>query len=632
MENKLFKIQGKQLWLFVVLIGFIALYPNLNNSWVNWDDQAYILQNELIRSLDFEGIQAIFTELNVVGNYHPFTVLSLAIDYAIGDLNPFVYHLHSLLLHLTNSVLVFFLVFALFREYRLSFAVAVLFSIHPMHLESLAWMSARKDLLFAFYLLLGLLCYLKYIKTDQKKLKRIYYGLCLLLFCFSLLSKSMAMVFPVYLLLFDFISNRKNTWSIWIEKLPFFILSFFFVALTLYTQSIEGAIINEVSFSILDRIVLSCTSIVMYLVKSVFPYGLSSFHPYPFQRVSDIPSYFYFSLLIIPLLGFLFWYTWKKGNRIILFGFAFFLISLAPVLQIIPYGRAMIAERYTYVAYLGLFCLLALLFEKKGKISSLVQSRLFQVIGALLIMTLGSISYVRSSVWKNGETLWSDAIESYPQDYFAYYKRAEYLMNKGDIDRALSDIDKSIRLYEHYTESLNLRGRMWIKLGEHKQAANDFAAAIEAEPYFRPPYVNIAKALSSLGKFELALEYLNSGINLHPNYTIAFINRGAIQERLGLAEEALSDYSKAIEIGPSNGTAYRYRAVLYLSQGDAQLAIKDFTQALEHSPSDGLSYFLRAKAYQELGTLEKAISDARKAKDLNYTEADKLLTELLNAS
>ena len=441
MKKVLFKIQAKHSWLLVILIAFIVLSPNLNNDWVNWDDQAYVHQNNLIKSIGFQETKAIFSEPNVVGNYHPITVLSLANDYSIGELKPFVYHLHSLILHLFNCVLVFFLISVIFKNYTMSFLVAMLFSIHPLHLESVAWISARKDLLYAFYLLLGLHAHLKYIQIKKPQFKGVYYTISLIAFCFSLLSKSMAIVFPIYLLLIDFLTKRTSKISNWVEKFPFILISLFFVFLTLYSQSIEGAIINDIDISLLDRMAISCTSIWIYIIKSILPYNLSGFYPYPFQILSEIPLYFYCSFIIIPCFGALFWYAWKKEKRILFFSFAFFLISLAPVLQIIPHGRAMLAERYTYIAYLGLFILIAHLLRKY------YSHMLFKIITLTVIITFSSITYVRSSVWKNGETLWTDVIESFPHDYFAYTNRGDYYFNENKLELALEDVNKSIALY-----------------------------------------------------------------------------------------------------------------------------------------------------------------------------------------
>ncbi|MBL4707546.1 MAG: tetratricopeptide repeat protein [Flavobacteriales bacterium] len=625
MLNNLSEKPWRFSWILAVLFSMFTLYPTLENNWVNWDDEGYVLQNTLVTSLNSEGIQAIFSEPNIVGNYHPFTVMSLAVDYAIDGFNPTVYHTHNLLLHLCNVLLVFLLIYKLWRNYRMAFLVAILFGIHPLHVESLAWISARKDVLYCFYLLTGLLLYLRFINSKVQRKRFLYYGLCILFLIFSLLSKSMAIVFPVYLLLIDYLKNRAFTKKLVFEKLPFLLLSFLFVCITFYTQNLEGSLVQDSYLSIFQRITIASTSALLYAVRSFVPTSLSPFHPYPFQTTENFPSLYFLSLLAFPLLLVLLKYA---KNRIWLFGTLFFLVSLLPVLQLIPIGRAMMAERYTYLAYIGLFILFAFGVELIVKQISLSTTKILGIGIALFLLLLASIAKRQSAVWKNGNTLWTAVIQQYPDNYFGYYSRADYFVKSGNSTAALKDINQSIQLYPHYSESLNLRGKLLLKQGQTKAAIADFKKAIETEPSFKTPYLNISQALGKENRYSEALAFLNQAIEQFPDYSSAYLNRGVILEKLSQAQQALESYSTAIELEPNNGTYYRYRGVYYLVHQQTEFAISDLSQAIKILQNDGLSYFLRAKAYEQKGRYAKALNDALKAKQLNYQVEDVFIEEM----
>ncbi len=614
------------LYFALFVIGFIVFHPLINNGFVNWDDDQYVLNNPLLKSLDWNGLISIFSSPNVVGNYHPLAVLSLAFDYQFSADKASFYHLHSLILHLINSCLASYLVNALFKNKSLAFFVALLFCIHPLHLESVAWISARKDLLFTGYILLGLISYLRHLNFNQSKFLYASFGLFLL----ACLSKSQAIVFPFYLLLIDYLKERKTSIKTLLEKVPFFIISIITAGLAIYSQSLEKAISISTAPDLLKRIAIACYSIIWYLVKAIIPSHLSSFHPYPFQNPVDFPGYFYAALLFIPLFFFMLWVVLKRNKRIYLFCLLFFLVSLIPVLQIIPYGRAMLAERYTYLAYFGLFVILAygiqelFLKLKERKTTEL----LIKTCLATFFLFLSVFTYNRTKVWENGESLWTDVIDKYPDDYFAYSKRAEYYSNEQEMDLAKHDVNKSISLYSNYVIAYHLKGKISKKLGQNAIAKSAFLSAINLESSFVPSYANLAFEYISQGNVDSAFYYLSQAIELDDNYDIAFVNRAIIHQNKGRNELALADYSKGIELKPNNGIYYRYRGVFFLSRNNFEKALADFNEAIKKSPNDALSYFLRAKVLHQLGNDAKALKDALKAQELNFKLPDGFIESL----
>lgn len=614
-------------WIVAVLLSVIVFFPSVDNGWLNWDDGGYVLQNPLVKSLNLDGLQAIFSEWNVVGNYHPITVVSLAIDYAIGEFDPTIYHSHNLFLHLLNTALIFSLLANLFKNYRLAFIVAMLFGIHPMHVESVAWISARKDLLFSFFLILAMHAYLYFLKSTVSKKRKRYYLACLVFFILSVLSKPLAIVFPVYLLLFDYLRLRKLSFKLGLEKVPFVIVSFLFVAITFYTQHLEGAIVKVDTLNELQRIAIACYAVFYYFFSALIPIQLCPFHPYPFQVATNFPITFYFSLVLIPLLWFIVKFV---RSRNILFCILFFLVSLLPILQIVPIGRAMVAERYTYLAYVGVFTLIAIFFDsllRTFKTSKAITKSIYLFI-FLLISTLSWISYNYIKNWKSGETLWSKVIKTYPNNYFGYYSRADYYFKSNQFKPAFSDVNKSISLHSNYTESYNLRGQLNYKSKNINAAISDYKLSIKADSSFKSPYLNIAQVFGTQKQYKEALTYLNLVIDKHPQYSAAILNRAVIYDRLKKPEQALINYNEAINLDSSNGLYYRYRGVFHLVNANFNLALSDFNKSIQFNPNDGMAYFLRSKSNVYLNELGKALEDATLAKKLNYPVDEKYFNEI----
>jgi len=325
--------KNKQLLLLAGLVSiltFIAFSPILNNVFTNWDDMVYVTQNTLIKNLSLDGIRAIF-KTPVSSNYHPVTILSYALNYRISELNPFSYMLTNLLFHIFNTVLVFCFIYLLSgKRTMLALFVSLLFGIHPMHVESVAWVSERKDVLFVFFLLLGLINYLNYLKKPNL----IKYLSLLFLFILSLLSKPAAVVFPVLLILVDYYLQRKTTVKkSFLEKLPFLVLALVLGIVTFRLQSAEAVSLER--FSFIHRILFGTYGFVMYIIKLFVPIKLSALHPFPENGQMNF-FYYITPIIIFGILGIS--YRLRK-NRVFIFGLGFYLISILLVLQFIFYTR-----------------------------------------------------------------------------------------------------------------------------------------------------------------------------------------------------------------------------------------------------------------------------------------------------
>ena len=622
-------ISKQVLLLLAVLLTFVALYPTLQNGWVNWDDDAYVLRNEMVRSAPSESIGDMFTTEQQVGLYHPLTMLSLSIDHSLWGIDAQGYHLSNLLFHLLNVLLVFLLLGRLGLGRYGAFVGALLFGLHPMHVESVAWVSARKDVLYTAFFFLSIHAYLNFRHGTGSR-KWLFYAACTLAFIASLLSKGMALTLPVVLLLVDHLKGRSWHWNILLEKVPWFVLSGVALVVAQYGQADSDSLMALESAPLYETAFMGTFNALVYLVKTLIPYHLSPFHPFPFLAKVEIPWYFYLSA--IPFLaGLYFLYRAFRKHPRWFFGFAFFLVTIGTVLQAIPFGKAIMAERYTYVSYFGLFFLLGwgvdgLVAAREGVWKRWRTPLLGAV--AVWLLALGAVTFQRAQVWENGETLWGDVVEKYPDHHYGYRSRGQFRVDNGNSAGAKSDLDHCIALYAAESDCLYERGRWYEAAGDAQSAFADYSAAVAVDPNHHKAYLNRAMLQLRARDLDGAERDLNAALAVEPDYGLAYLNRGVVMENRGNRAAALADYNAAIEKEPGNAVFYRYRGVFHYFGQDLQAALADFDQAIALNPEYGNAFYLRAKTLRDLGQKTRALSDAQKARALGSALPDGFLESL----
>ncbi len=611
----------KHFWLVLcVLITVVVLSPNLCSDFLNWDDTTYVIHNDLIKDFSFKGVKNIFTTPEVVSTYAPITLLSWAIDYLIGGLNPAVFHFFNLLLHILVVGLVYYLAKLLSNNKIIAFITALLFGIHPMHVEVVGWISARKDLLYSLFFLGSLIAYYFYIDKKSKYPKFYYYVACLGFFILSLLSKGTAVILPLVLFLFDYLRARKFNMKLILEKVPFLLLSIFFVILAIQVQAKGGAMEDRQFTTVLDSMSVGFYGYLTYLIKSIIPFNLSGYHPYPNQLGESNPWFYYLSA--IPVIALFTWLMIKfKKNKQLVFGFGFFFITLIPVIQVLPFGTAVTADRYTYLPYVGLFYLIGVgcvwLYNYSSKLKDV---SVFVLL--LYLLLLGVISFQYSKTFKSSEKMWTNVIEIYPDNFLAYMNRAEYRISKKEYNRALEDLNLAIKLNPNYAGLYYNRSFIHGVLERNDLVFKDLNRAIQKDPSYMGAYLNRGLLLGEQNQNEAAIKDFTKVIELSPNKYFGYYNRALYNNKVRQYPKAINDLNKIVEMNQFLPESYYLRGKIYVQINDVNNAFKDFSKILEINPYFAEVHTLRGNLWLGKGNFEEALKDFNQAILLDKQQTD----------
>ena len=613
-EKKIFAEKPLFLILIILAITCIAFIPSLKNDFItSWDDDLFVTDNVMIRQLDLPSVKSIFTT-PVAGAYVPLPVLTFALEYHFFGLNPVPYHISNLILHLICTLLIFQLLRLLWLNSIYAAFGALLFGIHPMHVESVAWVTERKDLLYGLFYLASMIVYLKYIHSPGSGFK--FFILALLFFILALFSKIQAVTLPVCLLLIDYYTQRPVRLKLIFEKIPFFALSLVFgIAgiLVLKEQRILQS--NEIA-GLSGRIFSGLYALSNYFIKFFAPFHLSAVYPFPEKPVHSLPLLYYLSLIFLLVMGY-FSYRTLRHTRAVVFAVLFFLFNMIFMLQILAAGSTFLSDRYTYISYAG-FCFIAGWSMERIAKNKKEMKHIFTTTMALVIILFASLTFNRCKIWKNGETLWTDAIEKYPDEIARpYFNRGATFKNSGQWDKATADFSKAISIDPGNHLAFTGLGIVYGNLGQWDKALANLSRAIEINPDYADAYYNRGIIYWNLRDGNKAVADYSRAIAINPNYSNAYFNRGIIFRNLKEWDKAIADYTRVLEFDPKDIKAYGNRGIVYENLGQWDKAIDDYTRVTEIDPKDIKAYVKRGDAYSSIGQWDKAIPDYSRALEID---------------
>jgi tetratricopeptide (TPR) repeat protein len=551
-------------WLFICAVT-IAIYSGTLSYGIlnNYDDDAYFSDSR-ISQLNAAHVKEYFSDY-YLGMYQPVPVLSFAAVNSIFPGSAKTQRILQILLHCLNALLVLILVRRLSGNFWVGFLTALFFAIHPMQVESVSWLATRSNLLYSFFFLLALILYMEW--QDGRRWWQ--WGLMFLCFAFSLFSKVTAATFPLAVILLDWFRGKKFSSSTLLPYLPLVLLSVIFIRIGIHASGAFGHITElGQTYSFPERIMILLQALWLYLVKAIVPFNQSVIYLYPWKESGTLPvSYFITGIIALLLIITLLVTGWilrkKESGKAMLLWLLFFLVTISIVLPLKWSRTVLIAERYTYIPYIGLFAgIMTMIFQIIKKTGRSYRFVLFAILGAGAII-FSLLSWNRNKVWKDPVTLFSDVIEknrSGAEVSMGFYNRGNEYLRLKQPDKAISDYTRALKIFPGYTDAFYNRGLAYFNNGHYPDAINDFTSAISLKGDYPDAWINRANAYRAAGDYMSALNDLDHVIAIYHD-KLAYFNRGVLYYfNFNNADQACSDWDEALRLGfkPAWGMLEKY--------------------------------------------------------------------------
>jgi len=620
--------------LAMTFVTAAVFYQVCTYDFVNFDDPICVYENPHIQTgITLKTIKWAFVA-EYAYNWHPLTWLSHMLDWQLYGNNAGGHHITNLIFHIANTLILFMVMKRMTSVLWQSAFVAALFALHPLHVESVAWISERKDVLSTFFLLLTMWAYLRYIKSPN--IAR--YLLTLFTFVLGLMAKPMLVTLPFILLLLDYWPLARIDHFRWrtlyrliFEKIPFIILSMVSSVITFFAQQSGGAVATLTMISIKYRVYNAFISYVQYIIKMIWPVRLAVFYPHPRQNVSvfyAIASAGF--LLVITILVFRF----AKNHRYLVTGWFWYLGTLLPVIGLAQVGSQAMADRYSYITLTGLFIIIAWgLPELLGKWP---QRKIVLWISSLMVLSaLAVCANLQLRYWKNSITIFQHALNVTKNNYMAHFCMTPMLLEQGRVEEAIRHSSEAVRIKPDYADAINALGASLYRAGKIDEAIGHYERALEIDSHVAMAHLNLASAYLMKGDFaqavwhyEMAEKTQDMIIPDDPNILngigYAFANSGEF-------EKAISLYYKALKIVPDSINIRLNLGFALVGSGRLEEAIKEYEEILFMRPDNAVAHNSLGVIFSQQGKINQAIVHFNQAVRINpqYTDAKNNLSVVL---
>ena len=573
-----------------------------------YDDGDYVTDNPHIQAgLTGETVRWAFTT-TWSANWHPLTWISHAADCTLYRLNPEGHHLTSLLFHAANVVLLFLALSLMTGCFWRSAFVAGLFAIHPLHVESVAWVAERKDVLSTFFWLLAMLAYWHYARRPS--IGR--YAPVLIAFALGLLSKPMLVTLPLVLLMLDYwpLARKKRLSSLIVEKIPLLALSAASCVITFIAQSGGGAVGRLDDFTLLSRIANALVGCTTYVWKMLWPQNLAVFYPYPAHGPVFWKTLISAMLLLVVSLIAL---SLRRRRQYLLVGWLWFLVTLVPVIGLVQVGGQAIADRYTYVPLIGLFVIAVwAISDAFRRIKPLAPALGIVVVVALTMVTLRQVPY-----WQTGATLFEHALESTSSNYVMEDLFGLSLADEGKFDEATAHYNAALKINPDYAPAHNDLGIALATQGRIEEGVHECRQALRLDPESAAIHYNLGKALALKGDLGAAASEYEEALRIKPDDARAHNNLGNVRMQQGKLKEAENEFRAALAVDPRFVETHNSLASLLNEQGRLDEAAEESQIAIRLDPCSAAAHYNLGVVYQEQDRLDEALEEYRQAVNLD---------------
>jgi tetratricopeptide (TPR) repeat protein len=605
------------LCLVLAAITFAVFGQTLHYEFINYDDDDYVYENPVVSGgITIKGIVWAFTRAHFA-NWHPLTWLSHELDCQLYGLNPGGHHLTSVLLHIATVIALFLVLRQMTGALWRSAFVAAVFAIHPLRVESVAWVAERKDVLSGLFFMLTLGAYVRYARHPWSLAR---YGLVVLLFAMGLMCKPMLVTLPVVLMLLDYwplrrVEPRKLS-RLAMEKLPLLALSGIFCVVTFLAQ--HEAIQSTDSISLSLRFANALVTCMVYLGQMVYPAGLAVLYPYPHNGLLEWEV----MLAVILLAGVSAVALWKRRTQPwMLTGWLWYLVMLLPVAGIVQVGFQAHADRYTYLPQIGI-CLALTWWAAELGLKWMAPRAAIGVVMTVVIGALMVCARIQTAYWKNNETLWTHAIDCTKNNASAHLSLGTDLLAKGKVDEAIAEYQKSLQIRPTFAYAHLDLGNAFFKKGKMDEAAIQFQQALQINPAFTEARNNLGNVLFHMGRRDEAIAQFQQALQITPDDAATHNNFGDALRQEGKLDEAISHFEQALQARPDFAEAHYNFGIALRQKGKLDEAIAQYRRALEIKVDYEEACNNLGNALLQKGSVDEAVTQYQKALQINPNYAD----------
>ncbi len=649
MNKSLHKESSLLVYGLLIIAALAAFWPVLNCDFVNYDDDKRVTENPNIkRGITRESVIWAFTSYHF-HMWHPLTSLSHLLDYELFGFEPAGHHLTSLLFHTASTLLLFSILKRMTAAFWSSLFVALAFAVHPLNVESVAWVAERMNVLSTFFWLLTIAAYIRY--AQRPALGR--FLLLVLVFGLSVMTKAMVVTLPFALLLLDYwplgrlqlkrVSDERDLeqteseqvdgrrvplWRLFLEKIPLFVLVGALSAVTFIAQQRGGTMSGLGNVPLKYRLANALVSYVAYISKMVWPSRLAVFYPHPFDKL-PLWQVVISALLLLAITITVIWLA--RRRKYVAVGWLWYLGILVPVIGLVQVGAQARADRYTYLPFIGLFIMIAwglpdLLAKWKYRSVALGAAAL-AVLLALSICTRLQLRH-----WRNNKALFEHAISVTGDNFVMNNNYANILNRIGQVESAIDYFYKALRIKSNSPEVHNNLGNALGKLNRIDEAIKHYKKALEMRPNFAQAHYNLAIALGKQGKIDESIGEYRQALRFRPDNADTLSNLGLALAQKGNFDEAVEYYKKALELEPEDVIAHGRLGLALAAIRKIDEALEQFRIVLKASPDDVEMYCNVGILLGKQGKTDEAIKAYRRALQINpeYTKAQQLLKAALS--
>jgi tetratricopeptide (TPR) repeat protein len=610
-----------QKWLVSALLGAAVLavfWPALHCGFVNYDDPAYVTENWHVRH-GFNGQSARWALTAVVAsNWHPLTWMSHILDCQLYGLRPAGHHLSSVLLHLGSTVSLFLLLNRMTGALWRSALVAALFALHPLRVESVAWVSERKDVLSAFFWMLAVGAYLRYAENLKSQVLnfKFFYVLALFFFALGLMAKPMVVTLPFVLLLLDYWPlgrmelGPRFSRRLLAEKIPFFVLAAASCAVTFLVQQSAGAVATLARFPLAARLCNIPVAYARYVGKNFWPVDLAAYYPYRAWGWGEIVGA---ALLLGLATGLVLWRG--RAQPYLAVGWFWFLGVLAPVIGLVQVGGQSLADRYTYLPSVGLWIMIVWGLHDLAAKAPILRAALAAA-GCLAVTFCGLLARHQTGVYQDSQTLWEASLRSYPDCLAAHNNLAKWFLDTGRLDQAAAQCQEALAILPTDPTAPNILALIHLRQGKVDEAIAESLQSIRFQPRSDGNRQTLGRAYLGKGQFALAAAAFEEAVALNPSAAEAWCNLGYARLQLGQVVEATVAYGKALDLAPDYALAHNDLGNILLRQGREEEAMRHFQRAVQSAPDFAEAHYNLAGILARRGRLDEAIAHCQKALEI----------------